>query len=93
MRGETGPIHGDIVAGVALEPPDRVGIELALDPRSHAARLGEGSRVNDLLGRLPLLRSVAHVVRPAGNRVRGLPVDHRLVHPSFKGERTSHING
>lgn len=53
MRGEPGPINGDVVAGVALEPPHYVGIELALDPRSHAARLGEGSGVNDLLGRDP----------------------------------------
>lgn len=56
MRGELGPINGDVVADVGLEGPHYVGIELALDPRPHAARLGEGSRVDDLLGRLPLPR-------------------------------------
>jgi hypothetical protein len=30
------------VADVGLEPPHYLGIELALDPRPHAARLGEG---------------------------------------------------
>ena len=82
MRGEPWPINGDVVAGGALEPPHYVGIELALDPHSDAARLVEGSGVNDLLGRLPLPRPVAQKLRQVGNRVRSLPIGHRLVHPS-----------
>jgi len=53
VRGEPGPINGNVVAGVALDLPPLRRIELALDPRSHAARLREGSGVNDLVGRLP----------------------------------------
>jgi hypothetical protein len=41
---------------VSLEPAHYVGIELAFDPRSHAARLGKRSGVDDLLGCLPLPR-------------------------------------
>jgi hypothetical protein len=48
VRGEPRRINGDVVAGVTLEPPLYVGIELALDSRSHAARLGEGSGVNQV---------------------------------------------
>jgi len=63
MRGERGPIHGDVVAGATLEPPQCVGVELALDPRSPAARFGEGLGVDDLLGRLPLPRPVEYEPR------------------------------
>jgi len=44
------------VADVSLELPHYFGIELAFDTRPQAARLGEGSGVDDLLGRLPLPR-------------------------------------
>jgi hypothetical protein len=40
------------------------------------------ARVNNLLGRLPLPRPVAQKLRQVGNRVRSLPIDHRLVHSS-----------
>ncbi|MBV9483125.1 MAG: hypothetical protein JO249_20620 [Acidobacteria bacterium] len=48
------PIDGDVLAGFALEPPRYSGIELALELRSHGARLNEGSGVRDLLGRRPV---------------------------------------
>src|SRR5260370_36726114 len=82
MRGDGGRIPGDVGAGPALEPPHYLGIDLALDRRSHAARLAEGPGVDDLRGRLPLPRPVEYELRLVGDAVRGLPVDHRLVHPS-----------
>ena len=41
MRGELGPIDGDVVADVGPEPPHYVGIERALDPRPDAAPMAE----------------------------------------------------
>src|SRR5205085_11426034 len=38
--------------------------------------------VDDLVGRLPHLGEVAFDGSLVGKRVRGLPVDHRLVHPA-----------
>jgi hypothetical protein len=69
------------VADVSLELPHYVGIELAFDTRPHAVGLGEGSGVDDLLGRLPLPCPVELDLRLVGKRVRSLLVDHRLVHP------------
>jgi hypothetical protein len=40
LRGEFRAINGDVVLGVGFEPPDRVGIELPLNARPCAARLG-----------------------------------------------------
>lgn len=73
MRGEPGSINGDVVAGVAFEPPYDVGIELALDPRAHAARLGESSGVNDLLGRMGQVERFASQVR-SSVRIRLWPM-------------------
>lgn len=41
VRGELGPIDGDVVADVGPEPPHYVGIERALDPRPDAAPMAE----------------------------------------------------
>src|SRR5688572_12817363 len=51
LRGEFRTVNRDVVLGASLEPPDRVGIELPLDPRPRAARRGKRPGVNDLLGR------------------------------------------
>lgn len=94
VRGEFRTVNSDVLIGVGLEPPDRVGLELTFNTRPRAARLGEGAGINDLLGRLPLPRPVEHELRLVGNRVRGLPVDHCLVHPpsvevgTFAGQPT-----
>jgi len=82
LRCEFRTVNSDVTLGVGLEPPDGVGIEFTLDPRPGAARLAKGSGVDDLLRCLPLLRKVEHEPWLIGNRVRGLPVHHRLVHPA-----------
>ena len=41
VRGELGPIDGDVVADVGPEPPHYVGIDRALDPRPDAAPMAE----------------------------------------------------
>jgi hypothetical protein len=40
LRGECRTFNRHVVLNIGLEPPDRVGIEFALDPRPCAARLG-----------------------------------------------------
>jgi hypothetical protein len=40
LRGEFRAINGYVVLGVGCEPLDRVGIELLLNPRPCASRLG-----------------------------------------------------
>lgn len=42
LRGEFRTVNRDVVLGADLESPDRIRIELPLDPRPRAARLGEG---------------------------------------------------
>ena len=79
MRGDRGPFTVMSWRAPPLSRPHYVGIELALDPRSHAARFGEGPGVDDLLGRLPLPRPVEYELRLVGDAVRVLLVDHRLV--------------
>ena len=40
-------VNREVLIGVGLEPPDRVGLELTFNTRPRDARLGEGPRVND----------------------------------------------
>src|SRR5579862_5940968 len=56
LRGEVRTIDRQVAAGAGLEPPDRVGVELPLDPGARTARLRERLRVDDFLGPLPLPR-------------------------------------
>src|SRR5262250_917872 len=85
LRGEFRTGHSDVARDICLELADPIGIERQLDFCPCAARLGEGPRVNDFLRSLPLPRKVEHELWLIGNRVRGLPVQHRLVHsPSVK---------
>ena len=76
-----GPANSDVMIGAGLEPPGRVRLELTLNPRPHAERLGKGFGVNDLLSRLSLPRPVDNELRWVRIRMGALPVDHCLVHP------------
>jgi hypothetical protein len=38
LRGEFRTVNSDVVLGAGLEPPNRVGVELPLDPRPRATR-------------------------------------------------------
>src|SRR5690606_32772961 len=81
VGGGLGSGNGDVTAGARLEPADCLCIELPLDARARRARYVERPGVDDLVGLLPVLRPVENVVGLLRNRVRGLPVLHRLVHP------------
>src|SRR3954470_14001803 len=78
LSGEVRPSDADVTLGLRLEPPDRVGIELPLEPGLRARDVAERPREDDLLGAPPDLRVITDLRRLIG--ARGLPIDHRLVH-------------
>jgi hypothetical protein len=56
--GKVGAPDGEVSCRLRLELADRVGVEVALDPRPGGGGRLQGPRVDDLLGRPPDVREV-----------------------------------
>ena len=80
LRGELRTAHAEIAGGSRLQVPDRIRVEVSLEPRPRAGHRLQGLRVHDLLGGLPDLRVVPEDGLLAGEGVRVLPDDQHLVH-------------
>src|SRR5436309_16001915 len=66
VSGKLGTAHGQVTGRRSLQLPDRVRIEVPLDPRLAAGHRLQRLRVDDLVGRLPDLRELLHEGRLAG---------------------------
>ena len=82
LGGEARAANGDVARRLGLHLSHRVCVEVPLDPSSGARNRFERPRVDDLVGRPPDLREVAHDLRLSGHVGHVLPGDHRLVHPA-----------
>jgi hypothetical protein len=82
LAGEVCTPDRDVSFGGLLEPADRIGVEVALDPGPRAGYRLEVPGVHDLLRRPPDLGEVPDHHRLIGAGAHGLPEDHRLVHPA-----------
>jgi hypothetical protein len=76
---------GEVAGGGRLHGADRIGVEVALEPRVGGRDCVQRRGVDDLVGRLPDVREVGHELRLGGQGGVGLPHGHRLVHaPSIE---------
>ena len=78
----SGPPTRDVTFRLRFHLPDRFRVEVSLDPRPGAGHRLQRRGVHDLVGGLPYLREVLYEGQLVGEGVRGLPVDHHLVHPA-----------
>jgi uncharacterized damage-inducible protein DinB len=82
LGGEVRAAHGEVAFRRRLQPPDRLGVEVPLDPRPGRVHRLQRPGVDDLAGRLPDGGEVQHDGRPVGEGLRVLPGAHHLVHPA-----------
>ena len=81
LGGEPRAADGEVAVGRFLQLSHLFRVEVPLDAGPGGVRRLERGGVHDLVRRLPDPREVEPDGRLAGERVRGLPVAHRLVHP------------
>src|SRR6266702_2756015 len=82
LPGEVGTPHREVPSRSRLHLPDRLGVEVPLDPRPGAGDRLQRPGVHDLVGPAPDLREVPHEGWLAGDRPVALPEHHHLVLPS-----------
>ncbi len=82
LSGEVRTAHRDVMIDGCLQSSYRVGLESVFDPCPSTRYRPQGCGEHDLVGRLPGPCEVLDNRRLVGTRVRSLPGQHCLVHPT-----------
>ncbi len=82
LGGQAGAAHAYVAPGGRLHLPNRLGVEVPLDPRPGAGHRLQRPRVDDLVGRLPDPGVLLQDGRLANEGFGRLPGHQHLVHPA-----------